>query len=157
MISKTKILVTLVILLLLTNVAMLIFFLNNKDHHKGDGHGGRDAAMRSFLQKEIGFSDQQLQQYDSLTKHHKDEIKPSFEEMRNNREQDMKALGQAGFSDSVIEASATRSSSMQKDMIKKMLIHFRDVRALCTAEQKPKFDSLFYRSLGKREDKRKKE
>jgi protein CpxP len=153
--SKTKILVTAVVLLLLTNVAMLIFILNNKDH-RGKERGGRDAAMRSFLQKEIGFSDQQLTQYDSLSKHHKDEIKPSFDDMRNNRVQDMKALGEAGFSDSVIEASAARSSSMQKEMIKKMLTHFREVRALCTAEQKPKFDSLFYKSLGKREDKKKK-
>ncbi len=155
--SKTKILVSAVVFLLITNIGMLIFFLNNKEHGRKEGRGGRDAAMRTFLQKEIGFSDQQLTQYDSLTKKHKDQIRPSFDEMRNNREQDMKTLGQSGFSDSVIEASATRSSTMQKDMIKKMLLHFREVRELCTAGQKPKFDSLFYKSLPKREEKRKKD
>jgi Spy/CpxP family protein refolding chaperone len=157
MASKTKILVTVVILLLLTNIAMLLFFLNNKDHGKRDGRGGRDAAMRSFLQKEIGFSDQQLQQYDSLSKQHKDQIRPSFDEMRNNREQDMKTLGQSGFNDSIIDASASRSAAMQKEMIKKMLLHFREIRQLCTPDQKPKFDSLFYKTLGKRDDRKRKD
>lgn len=155
--SKTKILVTAVILLLLTNVGMLIFFLNCKDHGEKSGRGGRDAAMRSFLQKEIGFNDAQLAQYDTLTKRHKESIKPSFDEMRNSREQDMKALGASGFSDSVIEASAARSSAKQKEMIRNMLMHFKEVRALCTPAQMPKFDSLFYKSLGKKEDKRKKD
>ena len=155
--SKTKVLVSAIVFLLLTNIGMLIFFLNCKDHGKGGGKGGRSAAMRSFLQKEIGFNDQQLAQFDSLSKKHREQIKPSFDDMRNGREQEMKALGQSGFNDSAIEASATKSSAMQKEMIKTMLLHFREVRELCTPEQKPKFDSLFYKSLAKRDDKRKKD
>ena len=97
--SKTKILVTAVVFLLLTNIAMLVFFLCCKGPDRKDQRGGREAMMKSFLQKDIGFSTQQLQQYDDLSKAHKDSIKPFFEAMRNNREQELKELSAGAFSD----------------------------------------------------------
>src|ERR1700704_4796324 len=94
--SKTKILVTAVIFLLLTNIAMLVFFLCCKGPGRKDNHGGREAMMRTFLQKDIGFSTQQLQQYDTLAKIHKESIKSSMDEIRNYREQDLKEITSSG-------------------------------------------------------------
>ena len=119
--SKTKILVTAVIFLLLTNIAMLVFFLCCKGPGKRDNHGGgREAMMRTFLQKDIGFTEQQLQQYDTLAKNHKENVKSSMDEVRNNREKDLKEISASGFNDSVISNVATRSSARQKDMLEKM-------------------------------------
>ena len=155
--SKTKILVTAVIFLLLTNIAMLVFFLCCKGPGKRDSHGGgREAMMRSFLQKDIGFSTLQLQQYDTLSKVHKENTKQEFDQMRNNREAEMKELGRNGFSDSAIWLAAGKSSATQKEMVEKMLLHFKDIRKLCTEEQLPKFDSLFYKIWNRKDDKRKK-
>ena len=156
--SKTKVLVTAVVFLLLTNIAMLVFFLCCKGPGgKRDGRGGRDAMMRTFLQKDIGFNDQQLVQYDELSKTHKENVKPSFDAMRNNREQELKQLSADGFNDSAIQVAADKSASMQKDIVKNMFLHFRDIRKLCTPEQQPRFDSLFYKIWGKKDDKRKKQ
>ena len=155
--SKTKILVTAVVFLLLTNIAMLVFFLCCKGPDgKKDGRGNRDAMMRTFLQKDIGFNDQQIAQYDEVSKAHKEKIKPSFEAMRNNREQELKELSAKGFSDSAIQLTADKSASTQKEMVKNMFLHFRDIRKLCTSEQQPRFDSLFYKIWSKKDDKRKK-
>lgn len=153
--SKTKILVTAVVFLLLTNIAILVFFLCCKGPDRKDQRGGRDAMMKSFLQKDIGFSTQQLQQYDELNKAHKESIKPSFEAMKNNREQEMKTLSAQGFSDSAIQLAADKSTAMQKEMVKDMFTHYRDIRKLCTPGQQPKFDSLFYKIWSRKEDKRK--
>ncbi len=155
--SKTKLLVTAVVFLLLTNIAMLVFFLCCKGPGRKDNHGGgREAMMRTFLQKDIGFTAQQLQQYDTLAKIHKENIKPSFEAMRNNREQELKELSAEGFSDSAIQTVADKSASTQKEMVKNMFGHFRDIRKLCTPEQQPKFDSLFNKIWDRKDDKHKK-
>jgi len=156
--SKTKILVTAVVFLLLTNIAMLVFFLCCKDPgRKNDHGGGREAMMRNFLQKDIGFTDQQLQQYDTLAKVHKENTKSSMDEMRNSREQDFKEISSGGFNDSTISLVATRSSARQKDMLGKMFLYFKDIRKLCTPDQQPKFDSLFYKIWSRKDDKRKKQ
>ena len=76
--SKNKILLITVVVLLLTNIAMLFLFLN-KGPEKRDPRGGREAMMTEFLQKEIGFSPQQIQQYDSLSKQHREKMKTDID------------------------------------------------------------------------------
>jgi|SRR5437868_10179103 len=154
--SKTKLLVTAVIFLLLTNIGMLIFFLCCKGPGKREMRGGREAQMRGFLQKDIGFSDKQLQQYDSLNKNFRENIKRSFTEIAKNSEKEMKLLGQNGFSDSAIAIAVDNASSTQKQMMENMFKHYKEIRQLCTNDQQPKFDSLFYKVYPKREDKHKK-
>ena len=112
--------------------------------------------MRNFLQKDVGFTDQQLQQYDTLAKVHKENVKSSMDEMRNNREQELKEVSGGGFNDSIISLVTTRASARQKDMLGKMFLYFKDIRKLCTAEQTPKFDSLFSKIWSKKDDKHKK-
>jgi Spy/CpxP family protein refolding chaperone len=154
--SKTRALVAAVIFLVLTNIAVLVFFLCCKGPGRKDPHGGREAMMKEFLQKEIGFTPQQIQQYDTLSKQHREGIKASFDEMRNNKEQQFRELGRNAFSDSAISIAANHSSEMQKEMEVKMILHFKEIRKLCTPEQQPKFDSLFYTIWNKKDDKRKK-
>ena len=155
--SKNKILITAVVILLLTNIAVLLFFLYNKGPEKRGGHGGgREAMMTEFLQKEIGFNQQQLAQYDTLSKQQHEKMKADFDEMRKNREDLYKQLGSQAFTDSAINMVAARSVDMQKGMEIKMLSSFRDIRKLCTVEQQPKFDSLFYKIWNRRGDNRKK-
>lgn len=153
--SKTRILTGAVIILVLANMAMALFFFCFSGHGKKDFRGGRGAMMKEFLQKEIGFTPQQMQQYDTLNKRHRKNIMTSFDEMRNNREQQFRELGRKGFSDSALALAAGRNSEMQKEMEMKMLIHFKEIRDLCTPEQQSRFDSLFYKVWTKKEDKRK--
>ena len=153
--SKNKILLITVIILLLTNIAMLVFFLN-KGGERRRPHGGREAMMTEFLKKEVGFTPLQLVQYDTLSKQHRATMKASFDKMRSSKEQQLKDLGAGAFSDSAINIAATQSSAMQKDMELGMLKHIATIRALCTPEQQPKFDSLFYKVWNRRGDNSKK-
>lgn len=148
--SKSKILKAAVIVLLLANIAMLIFFLCCKGPGRKGMGGGREAMVKEFLQKEIGFTPQQLQQYDTLGKQHKDKVKTAMDEMRNNKERYLKELGTNAFTDSAITITAEKNAVMQKELEIKMLNHIREIRKLCTAEQLPKFDSLFYKMLSRK-------
>ena len=152
--SKNKVLLIAVVILLLTNIAMLVFFL--KESPKKGGHGGREAMMTEFLQKEIGFTPQQIQQYDTLSKQHREKMKAMFEEAGKNKENQLKQLAAAGFSDSSINSIAGQSAEKQKVLEISMFEHLRELRRICTPEQQPKFDSLVYKILGRRGEGRKK-
>ena len=155
--SKSKLLSVAVIILLLTNIAMLVFFFCCKGPaKKNQRSGGRETMVKEFLQKEIGFTAQQVQQYDTLSKQHREKIKASFEEMKTAKENMYKEIGSSAFSDSVITATAAKSSAMQKEMEVKMLLHFKEIRNLCTPKQQSKFDSLFYKIWSKKRDDKKK-
>ena len=153
--SKNKILLLAVVFLLLTNIAMLILFLN-MGHGKRGPHGGRDGMMKEFLKTEIGFNPMQLQLYDSLSKEYMKKVKISFTEMRNSKTQMFKDLGTAAFSDSAIILATDKSASIQKQMEVKMLTHFKEIRNLCTPDQQLKFDSLFYKVWNRKGENRNK-
>ncbi len=142
--TKSKLFLLIIAILLLTNIAML-FFLFNKDKSGGKKSNDKGAAAKEFLQKEIGFSPQQMQQYDTLAKQHREKMKSTFDEMRSTKEELFKDLGKQAFSDSAIAKTVTLSLEKQKLMEQHFYNHMLQVRRLCTTEQLPKFDSLFYK------------
>lgn len=144
--TKSKLFLLVIAILLLTNIALL-YFLFSKDGNtiKPPGKSNRDSAAKEFLQKEIGFTAAQLQQYDTLAKQHREKMKTTFDEMRNSKEQLFKDIGRRAFSDSAIADAIIQSSEKQKLMEMQFYNHMLEVRKLCSAEQLPKFDSLFYK------------
>ena len=151
--TKSKLYLLIIGILLVTNIAMLFFFMGNKDEgRRGGNRGGYDrgAMMRNFLQKEIGFNDAQLQQYDTLSKQRKEKMKADIEALKNSKEEQFKELGTSGFSDSTIAVVINQSAEKQKMMELHMMNHFATIRKICTAEQQPKFDSLFYKIWNKK-------
>ena len=144
--TKSKLYLLIIGILLITNIAMVFFFLDKKeDSKKGRGNNDKSAMMKEFLQKEIGFDAGQIQLYDTLSKRHKEKMKTDFDALKKNKEEQFKELGAKGFSDSVIAEMVNRSAENQKMMEEKMLNHFAAIRKICTTAQQPKFDSLFYK------------
>jgi periplasmic protein CpxP/Spy len=152
--TKSKLYLLIIGILLVTNIAMLFFFMGNKDEGRRGGNRGNDrgAMMRDFLQKEIGFNDAQLQQYDTLSKQRKEKMKADMEALKNSKEEQFKELGAKGFSDSAITVAINQSTENQKMMELQMMNHFTTIRKICTVEQQPKFDSLFYKIWNKKKN-----
>ena len=156
-ISKNKMLLIAVVILLLTNIGMLLFFLYNRGGERKDYHGAREEMMTSFLQKDIGFNKHQMEQFDSLSKTHRETVRALFDEVRSRKELQFKQLTAADFSDSSINAIAMQSTDKQKQVEIQMFLHLREVRKLCTKEQLPKFDSLFYKVWNRRGENRRRQ
>lgn len=154
--SKNKMLLVAVVILLLTNIGMILFFLNHRGGEKGRSHGSREEVMTGFLQKDIGFSKSQMEQYDTLSKAHRDKVKAIFDEVRSNKEQQFKLLAAQNFDDSAIHTIAAQSAEKQKVIEEQMFTHLKEVRKICTPDQLPKFDSLFYKVWDRRGESRKK-
>ncbi len=150
---KSKLLLIIIGILLLSNIVLLSFLALNKPGPKRGMWGSdRYAMISNFLKTDIGFSKEQLQQYDTLNAHHSTTIKVMFDSVRGNKEAELKNLSSAQFSDSAITATAMLSVSKQKDIEVLIFRHFRDIRSLCTPEQQPKFDSLFYKALSRKNE-----
>ena len=149
---KSKLLLIIIGILLVANLLLLSFFLINKPAQKKGMKGDKHEMVASFLEQQIGFSKLQLQQYDSLSARHHVKMKTVFDEMRDSKKKGFKQLTTDHFSDSAIVAAANLSAEKQKQIEIEMFKHFKDIRDLCTPMQQPKFDSLFYNMLSKRND-----
>jgi periplasmic protein CpxP/Spy len=146
--TKSKLYLLIIGILLLSNIALL-FFCFKGDKNQG-GRRDRGAQMARFLKTEIGFTDAQIKEVETLRNIHKEKMKTQFEEMKNSKQSTLKYLGVNGFSDSIINEAVAKSAEKQKQMELQMLTHFAVVRKICTPEQLPKFDSLIYKIWDKK-------
>lgn len=148
--NRSKILITIIGILLVANIALVFFFLFKNDGIKHEKRSDRITMITNFLKKEIGFSADQLQQYDTLSNKHRENMKAMFDSLRSSKGKQFKQLTAGDFSDSVINSVADQSALSQKLMELHMFNHLKSIRNLCTPSQLPKFDSLFVKILNRR-------
>lgn len=149
---KNKILILIIGILLIANIVTLSFMLMNKCKRPAGGKHDRRAMITAFLEKEVGFSKEQLVQYDSLSKHHRNEMSKTFEKLAEKRENALRYLAMADFNDSSLHQTSSIITNDQNDFEIKMLQHIKSIRSICTAAQKVKFDSGFYKIISKRNE-----
>jgi protein CpxP len=138
--SRNKTLVAIIAVLLVSNIAVLLYFVVLKDSwHRGEK---RKLPMTEFLQKEVGFSEQQLALFDSLKRHHHEAVKPLGEDLSRSRDTLYLLIGNPAVTDSALQAAAAVIGRKQALLELKLFANFRQIRAICTPAQLPRFDSL---------------
>lgn len=148
--NKSKAFLVIIAILLITNIAMLIFFLTKEGPAKQTTRPDRKTYISNFLKNEIGFNQSQLVQYDTLSNQQKEKMTLFFETMRRRKNEQFKELVAGDFNDSVINRLAEKSATSQKVMEVNMLTHIKSIRQLCTPAQRPAFDSLFVKVFNRR-------
>jgi len=146
-ITKTKSLVAIIIFLLITNIAMLVFFIvlskpvdRRQRNHEYNG-------MYNSLQNEVGFSKDQLDQYQALRKTQREKVKPMFNELRNAKKDFYGLMYNQTVPDSLLNADADSIAQKQKILDIQMFAYFKNVRNICTPGQIQKFDSAINREV----------
>jgi Spy/CpxP family protein refolding chaperone len=139
-----KFLIIAIGILLVANIVLLSLFVLNKS---GNGRPERRNPMNTYLKNEIGFSDSQMVQLDTIRNQHRRESKSIYDAVRLRKEENLRQLGQRNFSDSSILAAAAYSAEVQKELEVTMLRHIRDIRSICTESQRAKFDTGFYKIM----------
>lgn len=153
---QNKILILIIGILLVANIATLTFFLLNTGEKPVAAKNDRKAMITNFLQKEVGFTKDQMSRYDTMSKLHRQEMRKSFDGMSAQRERVFKELAIRDFHDSAIHVAASEISSQQKEFELLMLRHMNNIRSICTPEQRTAFDSGFYKIISKRGGREKK-
>ncbi len=135
--NRSKGLLLIIILLLLSNVvAWYLVFSGNRS-----GHNDHQAAFRSFLQKDVKFSTDQLKSFDRLVEGRDETMLEVRRKFREARRKQSRLLLTDNFSDSVIRSQAHNNAEVQQQMEINYWNYFKSVRALCTPEQLAVFDS----------------
>ena len=123
--NRSKVFLAIIGILLVANIAMVSFFLLNKDCDKREKKPDRKTIIANFLKTEIGFDTLQLQQYDSLGNRHKDNMKKMMDSLRSTKDNQFKELTAAGFSDSAMNSIADQSAVSQKAMELRSFNHLK--------------------------------
>ena len=127
---------------------MLIFFLALGNAGKKPDSSSKKDMVSNFLKKDIGFDQQQLDQYEKIHKDHWDHMKPYFKGIHSAKDSFYNML-YTTVPDSSLNKAAAVIGEKQMALDVQMFQHFKDVRNLCKTEQLPKFDSLFKNILSR--------
>jgi|SRR6218665_380223 len=147
-----KNLLIIIAVLLLTNIGVLGYFLWYKkpeakvEQFRGDG---KPNGILDLLQKEIGFSEDQLAQYKLLKDKQRETIRPMYDEMRKAKDSLFSLLRESSIADSVVQKAADRIAQQQRTVDLQTFSYFRKVRTLNTPEQLPRYDSLIQNMFSK--------
>lgn len=141
-VTQNRSFISIIIFLLISNIAILIFFLFLSGDRKAHGRDNRN-GISTFLQKDIGFNKGQMDNYQKLRDAHLQTVKPLFEEIRSAKDSFYNFLYSDNVPDSVVNKAAAIIGEKQITLDMQMFQHLKKVRSLCTPDQLPKFDTSF--------------
>ncbi|MEI9943699.1 MAG: hypothetical protein WDN26_05705 [Chitinophagaceae bacterium] len=145
---NNKTLVFIIAVLLLSNIALLYFFVWKDQGKKQDNKSFREYMVET-LKKEVGFNDGQIAQYEEMSAKHKEAMKSLFDDIKAEKDSLYKLLLQPQLVDSVVNHHLNMIGEKQRSIDQKIFSHFLSLREVCTAEQRPKYDSLVQRMTRK--------
>jgi len=144
--SNNKGLIFLVVVLLLSNIGLLLYFLVWKKPAQKAQPGRGDFSIVDYMKKEIGFTEDQTKQFQALHEANRDSLKVIGDSIRSAKNNMYKLMGLPGtVNDSALHAAARNLSYHQQHMELQMFRHFQRVRAICEPAQIVKLDSMVTR------------
>src|SRR6188474_35445 len=147
--SRDRNLLIIIGALLLTNVAVLVYFLRREKAAATQQPDRPRSTVTEMLQEEVGFNEEQTAKYKELKDKQREKIKPMYDNMRKAKDSLFGLLSYPDTPDSVLNRAGEVIAQRQKELDIETFNHFRRVRMLCTAEQLPHYDSLVIRLLRK--------
>ena len=150
--TKTKTLVTIIVFLLITNIAMLIFFIMSNGPIEKKQRNQQN-GMYNSLKNDVGFSKEQLDKYQLLRKEQIGKVRPLFNEVRNAKKDFYGLIYSENISDSLINADADSIAQKQKSLDMQMFGYFQNIRNICKPDQIQKFDSTLKKEVVRMVDK----
>lgn len=138
---KNKITSWIIAILIIANIATLLYFW------VGHFRNQKMNSPREFLAKKLNFSDNQKSIYFNLAKEHNQSANKIRAQIKIDKDNFFKLLQSDQISDSVRNNEALKVSISIQSLDILTFEHFKKVRAICSEEQKPKFDELIQKMV----------
>ena len=139
--KKNKALISIIIFLLITNIAMLIFFIILNKPEQAKIENVEQGRFSTSLQKDVGFNKEQFDQYQALRKAHFEKMRPLFNDLRDTKFQFYDLLYAAPLADTAVNKAGAEIGEKQQQLDMQMFHYFESLRKICRQEQLPKFDT----------------
>lgn len=143
--SKNKALVFIIILLLLSNIALvgyLLFFCKKPNQNKNKG------GFATVLQKEVGFNQQQVEAFNKLKGGNWSKAKEKMSEILTVKNA-IFDFSKQETPDSVVQKLADSIGRLQAQVEMSAYKHVKEVRKICTPAQLPAYDSLMKKIINR--------
>lgn len=137
--SRNKVLLTIIAVLLITNIGMLILFLST---HQCPPEQKKRSGFTERLKNEVGFTPEQMAVFEPKKKIFWQGMNEKFEQIKKTKEAFYYQMYDPSIPDSLINLRAEAIGDQQKELDLQVIRHFKEIRKLCTPEQLPKYDSL---------------
>ncbi len=149
LIRNNKALVILIGILLVSNVLLVLYFTvwSNRSGKPPMNRGG--FSMVEQMTKELGFSKSQADTFKILLDQNRDSMKYWSEQVRSIKKSMYSNLNNTSIGDSALAVKADSLAATQAKMELSMYRHFAKVRAICTPDQLPKFDTVVSRMINR--------
>ena len=138
--KSLKILQWVIGVLVLCNIGLVLTIWLKPGRPPGPPPGG-GATPREYLIHALDFSPGQVTQYDALIRKHQEDMRRLRRRANEYRHMLFEYVGDTTAGNTVDSLSGLIANT-QKAIIMATYRHFTQVRALCTDEQKKKFDSI---------------
>jgi Spy/CpxP family protein refolding chaperone len=144
--SGNKILIIAVVLLLITNIALVTFMVLGRNKPGGRHSGGR-GDMAEMMAKELNMTEQQKKDHKQLKEDHLKNIKTLMDSIRATKTALFALVKDSSINDSIVNTYTQRICKTQSTIDQLTFTHFRRVRNLFTIEQQPKFDEFVQKMM----------
>ena len=148
-IAKNRLLTIVVILLLLANMASLgtYWWTREKQLQPPPPPGNGGSAASDFLMNELKLDAKQKAAYQLLKEEHQQQTKSIRENVRESRKIFFDLLNKDSVNADELKKASEEIGKNEGQLQLYTFEHFRKVRALCSEEQRKKFDSIIQQVL----------
>ena len=135
-----KTLWSVIILLLLMNIGMMAWFWLSGN--KGVLNASLQPHARLYLEKEVGFNEQQIATYRELRDEHLHELRDLRDSVKALKQQFFNKIPDTKIAPEEITKLTKELGDKMAKVDKITFEHFQEVRKICTPEQLKKFDEI---------------
>ena len=139
--SNNKILSIAVVLLLLANIALVIFIVKGRNQHETKKPAGKGDPFESMV-KELNMTEDQKKNHQQIREEYFKLVKPLFDSVRAAKSTYFALVKDTTASESTLTSYNKHISEIQSTIDKITFEHFRKVRALYKEDQQKKYDEM---------------
>ncbi len=144
--QKVKIIVWLAIILIILNLSVLATMAWLRVSDKPLSRDYKPEKQYRFMERELGFDENQIAQFNAIQQKHRDNIKDIFNQITEKKGLIYEELKKETPNDKILDALHKEIGNLHYTLSQYSTSHYMEVMQICDAQQKDKLHDIMKRS-----------